>query len=60
MPQVRSENHKRMEQRYEILGPNQYGRFLLYRQPDGWIVDAGTDFKPLFELMKDIEKRLRR
>jgi hypothetical protein len=57
---VRAESDQGMEKKrhYEILGRNEYGRFLLVRQPGLFIIAAGESQLPLIELQLDIKKRV--
>jgi hypothetical protein len=44
---------------YEIM-KNDYGRFVLFRTPDFYMIASGPSFGPLDALRKDLEKRAER
>ena len=51
---------KGQKRHYDVLGPNEYGRFLLIREPESVVIDSGTESLSLRELQRDIEGRLRK
>lgn len=60
MSEVRVEVRKMPSRYYEII-MTKYGRLLLIRQPDAWVIDSSDGERlPLLELERDIERRLER
>ena len=51
---------KGRKRHYDVIGPNEYGRYELIREPESVVIDSSTETLTLRTLQRDIERRLKK